>query len=221
MKKLLCAMMGIAFSLMAVSSALAVTVIVDSKANGSFGTQNGGSIAMIGFDILGGTTINISASGIINIGGGLTSLNTDAAGIPLSFFLGDPILVTDYTPLQEAAVDAGGTAPGAAPDFGALMGAFVSATFLNANPGFVARDEDLVTVGIQSTALFLIGLSSSFTALEDGKLFLGVNDTFTGNNSGSFTVDITTVPLPAALPLFGTALSIMGLIGWRRKRKLA
>jgi hypothetical protein len=26
-------------------------------------------------------------------------------------------------------------------------------------------------------------------------------------------------PLPAALPLFGTALGIMGLLGWRRKRK--
>ncbi len=29
------------------------------------------------------------------------------------------------------------------------------------------------------------------------------------------------VPLPAALPLFGTGLAIMGLIGWRRKRKTA
>jgi len=27
------------------------------------------------------------------------------------------------------------------------------------------------------------------------------------------------VPLPAALPLFGTGLAIMGFIGWRRKRK--
>ena len=29
------------------------------------------------------------------------------------------------------------------------------------------------------------------------------------------------VPLPAALPLFGTGLGIMGFIGWRRKRRLA
>ncbi len=29
------------------------------------------------------------------------------------------------------------------------------------------------------------------------------------------------VPVPAALPLFGTGLAIMGIIGWRRKRKVA
>ncbi len=29
------------------------------------------------------------------------------------------------------------------------------------------------------------------------------------------------VPIPAALPLFGTGLAIMGFVGWRRKRKTA
>ena len=32
---------------------------------------------------------------------------------------------------------------------------------------------------------------------------------------------ITVVPVPAALPLFGTGLAIMGFVGWRRKRKTA
>ena len=27
------------------------------------------------------------------------------------------------------------------------------------------------------------------------------------------------VPLPAALPLFATGLGVLGLLGWRRKRK--
>ena len=31
---------------------------------------------------------------------------------------------------------------------------------------------------------------------------------------------VTVIPLPAALPLYGTGLAIMGLIGWRRKKKL-
>jgi hypothetical protein len=31
----------------------------------------------------------------------------------------------------------------------------------------------------------------------------------------------TATPLPAALPLFGTGLGVMGLFGWRRKRKAA
>ena len=29
------------------------------------------------------------------------------------------------------------------------------------------------------------------------------------------------VPLPAALPLYGSALGIMGFVGWRKRRKLA
>ena len=37
----------------------------------------------------------------------------------------------------------------------------------------------------------------------------------------SFTLEIgsTPTPLPAALPLFATGLGVMGLLGWRRKRK--
>jgi len=35
----------------------------------------------------------------------------------------------------------------------------------------------------------------------------------------NFTVDsISVVPLPAALPLFGTGVALIGLIGWRRSR---
>lgn len=38
----------------------------------------------------------------------------------------------------------------------------------------------------------------------------------------TLTVEYTTpVPVPAALPLFGTGLALMGFIGWRRRRKLA
>jgi hypothetical protein len=35
------------------------------------------------------------------------------------------------------------------------------------------------------------------------------------------TIDLTVthVPLPAALPLFGTGLGILGFLGWRRRRK--
>jgi hypothetical protein len=45
----------------------------------------------------------------------------------------------------------------------------------------------------------------------------------TGPDADSFTLEIgvasTTTPLPAALPLFATGLGVMGLLGWRRKRK--
>ncbi len=30
--------------------------------------------------------------------------------------------------------------------------------------------------------------------------------------------DVSPVPLPAALPLFGSALAMLGIVGWRRRR---
>lgn len=45
---------------------------------------------------------------------------------------------------------------------------------------------------------------------------------YTGHLANNWTYRLETVsnvPLPAALPLFGTGLGLMGLLGWRRKRK--
>lgn len=116
-----------------------------------------------------------------------------------------------YFPLEEAAVDAGDLAIPVPADFvgfpvGALMGAFVPQGVVN-DPGFIALnddpDPDLVNFGgvlpnpvvvgsIPSDALFLIGSGPfMFEAPEDGTLFLGVNDAFTPNNSGEFSVSIT------------------------------
>jgi hypothetical protein len=33
-------------------------------------------------------------------------------------------------------------------------------------------------------------------------------------------VQLSAVPIPAALPLFGTGLGIMGFVGWRRRRRV-
>jgi len=61
-----------------------------------------------------------------------------------------------------------------------------------------------------------------FRELE-GKLEIGGGDIkFISADDFSFAQSsIPSVPLPAALPLFGTGLALMGFIGWRRKRKLA
>ena len=39
------------------------------------------------------------------------------------------------------------------------------------------------------------------------------------NNPGTWTTPVTPTPLPAALPLFAGGLGVMGLLGWRKKRK--
>jgi len=49
-----------------------------------------------------------------------------------------------------------------------------------------------------------------------------VDNGFNGCGIGEVAFSsVSAVPLPAALPLFGTGLAVMGLIGWRRKRKAA
>ena len=54
---------------------------------------------------------------------------------------------------------------------------------------------------------------------------LTANFTATGSGSGALTVDTlaaatsTETPLPAALPLFASGAGVLGLLGWRRKRK--
>jgi hypothetical protein len=56
--------------------------------------------------------------------------------------------------------------------------------------------------------------------LPDGVTF---NDpeAFIFNNIYSPPGSVTATPLPGALPLFATGLGALGLLGWRRKRKLA
>jgi len=44
---------------------------------------------------------------------------------------------------------------------------------------------------------------------------------FIRNISYATVSNISVVPLPAALPLYGSGLAILGFIGWRKKRKLA
>ncbi len=56
--------------------------------------------------------------------------------------------------------------------------------------------------------------SPTFSDLEYGQSnVMALWDTNTGS--------VTLTPLPAAFPLFATGLSVMGLLGWRRKRKNA
>jgi hypothetical protein len=49
-------------------------------------------------------------------------------------------------------------------------------------------------------------------------LLLGANDDRYGDNAGSIQVSVTAeTPLPAALPLFASALTVAGFMGWRKK----
>ncbi len=61
-----------------------------------------------------------------------------------------------------------------------------------------------------------------FGSFWNGELFgigaSGNHDNFTIKR---IAVDVTAIPLPAALPLYGTGLALIGFLGWRRRRKAA
>jgi hypothetical protein len=76
---------------------------------------------------------------------------------------------------------------------------------------------NLLNTGTSKLYTFDVDASGSSTALD----FLGYNvpsNTFLSNVS--VTPDEVATPVPAALPLFATGLGALGLLGWRRKRKV-
>lgn len=83
-----------------------------------------------------------------------------------------------------------------------------------------------VILGIPNVVFFSI---ASHDANCNPTTCTATNWTFGDGGSSTFAVPVTyfdysgisLVPLPAALPLFATGLGVLGLIGWRRKRKAA
>jgi hypothetical protein len=90
--------------------------------------------------------------------------------------------------------------------------------------------QSIVRWLLESAGLFG---TTGFTLPSDADI--GITTTFNGGSSivdaiagydvGSYWGDFNNIttsatPLPAALPLFATGFGVMGLLGWRRKRKL-
>ena len=182
----------------------AATFTVGAQSNGGFGqtitSPEPFEPLALGPSLIAGQKIVISAGGTISlIDDG--SFTTDPDGIPFDFGTS----TTDRSPLQEAADVFGGVEPNS----GALLGYFVP-EFLGPVEAFdIERGGDLPASG-----LFLIGSSASFEAPEPGTLFFGINDPRVSNNSGSFEVGVSEVPLPAGAWLL---LSACALLAFRRR----
>lgn len=72
--------------------------------------------------------------------------------------------------------------------------------------------------------LFAYGPGTEANIYGNSSLGIGAgSDTYYVNNGANVngTFAVSAVPLPAALPLFGTVMAGLGLYGWRRKKKLA
>ena len=53
--------------------------------------------------------------------------------------------------------------------------------------------------------------------IQNGLSYFNIHTTI--NGGGEIRGQLAPAPLPAALPLFATGLGVLGLLGWRRKRK--
>ena len=76
-----------------------------------------------------------------------------------------------------------------------------------------------INVGAGNTpgGLWFIGFGGGTNGGPSNALFF--TDGIDGETHGLFGAITSPVPLPAALPLFAIGLGLMGLLGWRRKRK--
>jgi hypothetical protein len=63
--------------------------------------------------------------------------------------------------------------------------------------------------------------SPLYNVYEDFVAGGGGSSWYAYNSSAPGTWSVTTTPIPAALPLFASGLGVLGLLGWRRKRKAA
>ncbi len=175
------------------AAVLAETTMVDAKASGKFGAfemnvdQRSLDLVEIHvFTVPGKITIRVD--GIID----LHPTYRAAMGIDAGGLSSRRSTTGTYTPLDEATVDVNGhdALPRIMENNGVLFGAFVPESKVN-TPGFRPINEDFPDGGISSDSLFLIGSGLDFTANEPGTLFVGVNDSRPGNNSGSFSVTVS------------------------------
>lgn len=172
-------------------------------------TQSGGLIrnGILEFDLSGianGSTIN-SASLDITLTRFVSNTGSNPAAIDVFAYNGDGVVnIADFNAAGTQVVNT--TTPQ-----GGSSGDVRSFTFTSVAPIAAALIGDLLTLRIETDSFASILFASLENATLDAAL-LKIN----------FTEPVVSVvPLPAALPLFGSGLAVMGFIGWRRKRLAA
>ena len=94
----------------------------------------------------------------------------------------------------------------------ALLGTFTRSGFSGS-----AGNNSNIFLGVQDSIADITSVTYlTFTSNPEFHLqAVAINQVTIGGGS------VTATPLPAALPLFATGLGVLGLLGWRRKRRSA
>lgn len=165
-------------------------------------------IGILAFDLSGiadGSTIN-SASLQITLTESVESSVFMFTKTTVHAYAGDNVIgVDDYSPLGVTTVFSEELPGGVS----GVAGDVLNLVFNDLTPIETLLTTDILELRIQSGPGRF-----SFASLEN----------IIGASAAVLSIDFTApssavVPVPAALPLFGTGLALMGFVGWRRKRK--
>lgn len=131
-----------------------------------------------------------------------------SGGVDITDISGGALLT--YNSLVSAPVSLTGPIPNAAGVDNKLYGSLPYVD--DQGVAFQAHFDDLFTFNFTIRAILL--------ATGGFKFNVCTPDCVQANYSGTFDIISAQTPLPAALPFFATGLGAMGLLGWRRKRKV-
>jgi hypothetical protein len=165
------------------TAAAQTQVFVPGTASGNFGNPSDIPVPLVAaLTVSGPGTITVTyASGLVTWDGqgDTTGPNGTSA-------------CTDCDGMQFPLDEAHGIGLRNSKHLGALIGVFVPQSRVQ-KAGFSALDgtKNVTSVGIMPNGLFFIGTGKTFSAHQAGTLFLGINDTEVGDNSGGFTVTVT------------------------------
>jgi len=166
----------------AVAASAQTTVFVAGNTNGAFGNPIDLVVPLVpAITVSGPATITVTyVSGTVSVGPDLREVGPNGK-----------LFDCGRTKQQLALEEARGIA-GVKCKAGALIGVFVPAWRVN-HSGFTAVDgtKNAASVGIMPGGLFFVGTGKTFDVTQAGTLFLGINDTGVGDNTGGFTVEVT------------------------------
>lgn len=209
--------------------ALALTLPTNANAITLAPTADG-QVTATGFNT-GNTTIGVAQSGgLLSIRNGVmefdlssiadgSTINSVSLDLTITIFVSEtfsnPVAIDIFANNGDGVVDladfSGGTQVNDVNETiskGGVSGDILSFSFTDLSPITAALIGNLLTVRIETDSFAIIQFATlEHLTLDAARLNI------------DFTAPLSEVPVPAALPLFGTGLAAMGFIGWRRKRK--
>ena len=104
--------------------------------------------------------------------------------------------------------------------FGTCSGTSCVPFHLNSNPAPFSLGINLAFSPPDPNGSISLLLLASFSRIVAQRFSPTFADTTGDFTSASVTQTLNETPVPASLPLFATGLGVLGLLGWRRKRKM-